>query len=276
MNVVTIAQNIKLQPKDGFINPKDCGIEPIINDNSANEVIESSFKDSSMPPQTFGLIYNYLLAVEMSINSETPLSEIVIKAFYPSITGALQVNQEKRAFFLVKEIVDSYSKKIVDYKKAIVASEELVNYDSEYRRGFYNPNYKATTTLGTDAQLIELLINATKLYLLKNECILKFGLEFSGKGSKNVSAGECDLLCLDSLIDFKATKKAPTKENTFQLLLYYILGCHEYPEAFKKIKYLKIINPKMNNIYTYNISSINKSILQLVELDIIGYEKSVF
>ena len=95
-------------------------------------------------------------------------------------------------------------------------------------------------------------------------------------GAKNVAPSDADWITEDSLIDIKCTKDGPKSSETFQLILYYLLGMNEAPSTFRKIKYLKILNPRLCRVYTYEIDKLKKEDLKHIEIDIMGYKESVF
>ena len=155
-------------------------------------------------------------------------------------------------------------------------ASELVVYDAVYRAGYYNPNLKTPKITNEDRDAIELMVNETKLYLLEKEKIVALGVSFKAEGANNVSPSDADFLTEESIIDLKCSVSKPTSKHTLQLILYYILGLHEYPNEFKKLKYIKIINPRIDKVFSYEIKKIDVEDLKYNEKEIMGYAKSVF
>ena len=119
------------------------------------------------------------------------------------------------------------------------------------------------------------MLGATECYFIDHEKVVSLGFGFTALGTKNLLPSDGDVLTESSLIDLKCSSKAPTSKHTFQLLLYYILGLHEFPEHFKHLKYIKLINPILGKVYSYPLADLDKNMLKTIEKEIIGYENSV-
>ena len=55
--------------------------------------------------------------------------------------------------------------------------------------------------------------------------------------------------------------------------MYWIIGQHDGSPKYKNIKKLGIFNPRLNIVYTLNVSQIPDEIIEAVEKDVICYEK---
>ena len=87
-----------------------------------------------------------------------------------------------------------------------------------------------------------------------------------------VTAGNADYLTDDGLWDFKVSKAELKKEQTLQLLMYYIMGFHSiHKEEFEKIKKIGIFNPRLNTVQYMRISEIPLSVIEEVSKNVIGY-----
>ena len=76
------------------------------------------------------------------------------------------------------------------------------------------------------------------------------GFHFDPDGyTETVSQGDGDLLTADTLWDIKVSKNPPTKENTLQLLMYYLMGHHSGQDIFGTVTCMGIFNPRLNTIY---------------------------
>ena len=53
--------------------------------------------------------------------------------------------------------------------------------------------------------------------------------------------------------------------------MYWIMGQHSGRKIFKNISKIGIFNPRLNNIYIYDISKLSKDIISEIEKDVICY-----
>ena len=102
--------------------------------------------------------------------------------------------------------------------------------------------------------------------------IVKDGFTFEGGYTEIVTAGDGDFLTADTLWDFKVSNKPPTNVHTLQILMYYIMGQHSIHKEFRNIKKLGFFNPRLNEAYTLEVSSISPDIISDVSSNVIGYK----
>ncbi len=98
------------------------------------------------------------------------------------------------------------------------------------------------------------------------------GFTFQGGYTPTISTGDGDYLTKDTMWDFKVSVRNISTEHTLQILIYYIMGMHSIHPEFKNIKKLGFYNPRLNKIYTINVSDIPKETIEDVSVDVIGYE----
>lgn len=89
--------------------------------------------------------------------------------------------------------------------------------------------------------------------------------------TKTVDTGDEDFLTKDTLWDFKISKAKPTSKHTLQLLMHYIMGKYSKQSVLKNITSIGIYNPRLNNVYTYDMHMLDKAIITEIETNIIGY-----
>ncbi|HNX47962.1 MAG TPA: hypothetical protein PKM11_05335, partial [Methanomassiliicoccales archaeon] len=70
----------------------------------------------------------------------------------------------------------------------------------------------------------------------------------------------------------KVSIKPPTNAHTLQLLMYYIMGQHSVHKEFRDIKKLGFFNPRLNQVYTLDVSTIPSWIINDVSSKVIGYK----
>lgn len=276
--VSSIVNIPKLQPYGGFIPPKDMVVE-LLDDNPRDQyerLVDMSCKMGSLRAQTLGLVFDYLLRTEIALMAGVDLIEAIFNAFKVSFMGADLAYKYDEAETLALKLADLYQKKKRDSKKIAQVASELVVFDAVFRAGYYNPDAEPSKVNDGDKNALDLMLGATECYLLKKQQLTSLGFGFTAIGAENVAPSDGDLLTKDSVIDIKCSVNEPTSKHTLQLLLYYILGLHEQPDAFKPLKYVKILNPRLGRIYSYEIAKVDVENLKHIEGEIMGYKKSVF
>ena len=280
--VTSIVSQPNLQPHGGFIPVKDL-TEEQLSDNkdrvslyTMEQLIDLSCKMGTLSPQTIGLIVDYLTRTEIALFAGATPKEAVFNAFIISVYGAKMANKLDEAVELENKLIEQYSKEKIDYRKIVQVASELVVFDAVFRAGYYNPDLKKTKVSTEDRDAVQLMVGGVKLYLIEKEKIAALGVSFEAKDADNVAPSDADFLTEESLIDLKCSSSKPTSKHTLQLILYYILGLHEFPNEFQKLKYLKIINPRLDKVFSYEVEKLNVEDLKYIEKEIMGYKKSVF
>lgn len=276
LSVANIVSIPKIQPRGGFLPPKSLVAEPLADEPRYIKLVEICCEEGSLAPQSLGLVFDYILRVDMAIVGGINPIDAVLDAFEVSFLGAKMIGKLDDAMKLATKIVNLFRERDKNFKKIAQVASELVVYDAVFRAGYYNPDAKPPKVNDGDRNALELMLGATEVYLLEKEHLVSLGFGFRAVGAENVAPSDGDILTADSVIDLKCSVKEPTSKHTLQLLLYYILGLHEQPDAFKSLKYIKIINPRLGMVYSYEISKIDLGILKQIEKEIMGYRTSVF
>ena len=238
------------QPKSGYIPPKALTAEMYYDDMKINRI-------NSAHKAIQGMAVDYLTRY---VNG-TPKHI----AFKISLMGAKNVDELDNAKRLLSQIngLDSTS---------ICAACQLVGYDVAYRRGprFFSPVEKIIPNDKMIANII-VLVKRSITFLKKNGPVVLDGFTFEGGYNGIISSGDGDYLTADTLWDFKVSKSKPEKNQTLQILIYYILGIHSIHQEFQHIKKLGLFNPESNIAYTISLSDISDDVFQSVSRDVIGY-----
>lgn len=278
-SVSRIAYEPYLQPRGGFLRPRDMVAEDLDNDKKVDypALINEYCENGKLLPQIRGLVIDYLLRVELDMALGLDYKNAIVGAFNISLLGVKMVGKMDVAKRLLNKLGDEYKKtKDRDYKKIVKAASELVVFDAVVRAGYYDQNAPKPKVNDNDVESIMAMLKVTKEYLLNRQKIVSLGPVFNAFGAEYVLPSDADLLTKDSLIDIKCSKKKPTAQQTFQLLLYYILGMHEDPVRFTRLKYLKIVNPRLGRVFSYKIEDIQEEYLKHVEKYIMGYSSLLF
>ena len=274
--VTRIVNTPKIQPYGGYIPTKDLTEEPLTDEPLYRSLLETSCKMGTLTPQSLGLVFDYILRTDLAVMAGSDPVDAVLNAFEVSFLGAKLINKIDDALTLGQKIADLYGKKKKKLAKIAQVASELVVYDAVFRAGYYNPDAEPPRVSEGDKNALELMLGATEVYLLEKERLVSLGYGFRALEAEKVAPSDGDILTVDSLIDLKCSIKKPTSKHTLQLILYYILGLHEMSTEFKRLKYLKIVNPRLGQVYSYEISKLDTEDLKTIERDIMGYKKSVF
>lgn len=185
------------------------------------------------------------------------------KAFKIPLLGAQRVSEYSKAFDLIKLVngLDDAS---------IVAASQLVPYDVVVRRGpeYYN-SYSHYSFNNQDIEDVRNMIIRTLKYFKESyQEIVETGFTFEGGYTDIVTSGDGDFLSTDTLWDLKTSKKELSTTDSFQLLIYYLLGLRSDHDIFDNIEYLGVFNPRLNKSYTVAVRDISLQIVSRVLLSI--------
>lgn len=253
LNTVTGRVKETKQPRGGYINPKNMRIIQK-NDNISLNINEN------IHPSMVGTAVDYLTRFMIGKNAG--------EAFKISLKGAKCAGKEKYAQTLIEKIngLDDES---------IRSACELCGYDVCYRMGL-DECYKSGNPMNADKDTIDnirTMVNRSLEFFNEYGPVTAMGFTFEGGYTLEIASGDGDYLTEDTLWDFKVSKLPPKKEHTLQVLIYYIMGKHSIHKEFKDIKRIGIFNPRLNTAYYIDISEIEKSILNDVSKNIIGYSE---
>lgn len=256
-SVTGVANNYK-QPRGGYLSIKQ--FNKIVVDDG-NTLYESENIHATL----VGLVVDYLTRLNLGNKAED--------VFSVSLRGASKLDNYNGDC-----ISSSNAKSLLSNIKgidteSIISACKLVGYDTVARSGVNG--YKPVSEIEPDENTIkniEIMVKRSLSFFNKYGPVVSSGFNFEGGYTRIVSSGDGDYLTKDCLWDFKVTKNEPTTKHTFQLLLYYIMGCHSIHKEFNNISKIGIFNPRKNKVYTLDIQNINKDIIDEVSTCIIGYE----
>lgn len=274
------------QPRGGYINPGE--LECI------------SLGDSILPgpenihPSIVGMAVDYLtrfccgtdreLAFKIPLQGSLCLSKIL------STSGA-SLDAQKTPVENAQKLLNGIQRTLDD--DSIINTCKLVTFDVWYRNpvgAVKSKSWKETNPDKDTISNVRTLVNRGLNFFEKYGPVIKEGFTFEpnirceedyqmfveGKGSyggytSTVNTGDGDFLTSDTLWDFKVSKYGPTKEQTLQLLMYWIMGQHSGQEIYKNITKIGIFNPRLNNVYLMNISKVPAKVIEEVEHTVICY-----
>ncbi len=247
------------QPRGGYINKKNLTAIQLDDGITLNE-------GENIHASLVGLAVDYMTRFMMGAEREEAFSISLKGAMTLDLfTGDKKQSSMKNAVKLLANIEG------LD-KKSITNACKLAGYDVCFRAGIMG--YRPVEEINPDADTIEnimIMINRSLSFWKEYGPITKDGFTFEGGYTDTISTGDGDYLTKDTLWDFKVSKDEPKPKYTLQLLVYYIMGMHSIHKEFKSIKNLGIYNPRMNKVYTIDIGTISKLVIDEVSKEVIGY-----
>lgn len=228
------------QPRGGFITRKDMLREQLDD----GRVLYDS---ENVHPSLIGMAVDYLTRYMLFGDKES--------SFKISLIGATLVHETHRAERLLESIDRLNS-------ESVIAALKLSGYDVAYRAG--RIHYRNMDSIEPDAETIEnviIMVNRSVLFF-KRERVIDAGMTFEGAYTKNVSSGDADYLTEDTLWDMKVSKAAPNKDQTIQLVIYYLLMKESVKYKDSKVEKIGIFNPRENLSYTYELKNLDPEILE--------------
>lgn len=256
----TVTKRIKevKQPRGGYINPSQFNV--IKSDDgitlSENENVHFS---------TIGMAVDYLTRYMIDGNRES--------AFVISLKGASVA--ESMGYEGAIDEAEKYLMKINGLDDiSIVNACKLTSFDIWYRNPAAMPITRKIHMSPNKETIcnIQVMMKRVREFWKDFGPVLQYGFTVDTEGYASiVKKGDGDYLTCDTIWDFKTSKNKPDKNATLQLLMYWIMGQHSKKPEFAGITRLGIFNPRLNFIYTLNISDISKDIIKTVETDVIGY-----
>ncbi|AJQ45293.1 hypothetical protein JM47_01550 [Ureaplasma diversum] len=262
MSSVTAVVRKTKQPKNGYLPIKSFEVYSMykpINRNNEN-----------VHPSLVGLAVDYLFRLN---NKEVSQS-----LFFVALEGANILDnhnvfngiENNNQFEYVKSLIDSLNNDLSDLD--IIKVIEIASYDPAYRAGVqnYTPFQSMIEKSGFVNKItlnnIRFMVTKMIQYFQDENKIIETGSTFTGGYGDNIQTGDCDFLSKDTLWDLKVSKYEPKKEDSLQLLIYYVLGYERCRKiSFEHIKYLGIYNQSIGKVYKLEIAKIDKDLIGYVD-----------
>ncbi|KAA6204631.1 MAG: hypothetical protein DU429_09060 [Candidatus Tokpelaia sp.] len=254
------------QPRGGYLPPKSFLVKQLEN-KSALAATEN------IHPSLIGLAVDYMTRAISSGNIEN--------AFSISLRGAALIGEMAHARSLLKKLepfIAATGKTPNLWHDAVTAACQLSGYDVCFRAGsaLYTKPVQDIAPDKDTINNVKLMVERSMSFFAQYGPVVQDGVIFSFEAfSSVVTSGDGDFATADTLWDFKVSKAEPTKDHTLQLLMYWIMGqrCNGAKFAyFKNLTRLGVFNPRLNKVYTLDISDISPQIIQEVENDVLCYE----
>lgn len=252
MSVTRKARSVK-QPRGGYIHPQRLKMSTLSDGKELGP--------ENIDPSIVGLAVDYLTRYIMGAE----LSE----AFVISVMGGMKAGKAMEVAEFMAGIKGLDDESIENACRTCM-------FDSYYRAG--KPPSMEPNQIHVDKQTCEnirTMVNRSKTFFEKYGPIIESGPSFPGAYTDVVKAGDGDYLTKDTIWDFKVSKNPPTKEQTLQLAMYYIMGKHSTNSNFESVTKIGIFNPRKNKVYTFDMNNLEIENYNLIEKNIIGYKERV-
>lgn len=250
IKLVSVTQRIKQvkQPRGGFLKPSE--MERI--QLPVSSLIE--YKENLAP---------YIVGTTVDYLTRFMLSGDLKSAFWVSYKGARLMNEADQAIEWLEQI-----KGLDD--NSITCASKAVNYDSMYRAGFAPSEFKEPDEATIES--IRMLVKRSLEFFKQHGPITKDGFTFHKAYTHLINAGDGDFLTENTMWDFKVSKYPPNKDHTLQLLIYYLMGRESGKPEFQNIRYIAIYNPRLHEIFKYDMTQMDISTIYKIRTDVIGYK----
>ncbi|MEX2804698.1 hypothetical protein AB3329_06235 [Streptococcus sp. H31] len=250
--MVSVTQRISAikQPRGGYLPSKMFAVQELTDGKELNEV-------ENLHAVLIGICVDYLTRFMNGAAKE--------EAFRVSLAGAILIEKHKIASKLLDGVIGLDDSSIINACK-------LSGFDVVYRLG--RARYKPVEEISPDKATIDnirIMVERSLAFLEKFGPVKKDGFSFEGGYTDTIDSGDGDFLTADTLWDFKVSKRDINKDQTLQLLVYYLMGVNSIYDEFQMIDKLGIFNPRQNKVYLLKIDKIPDETIELISSDVIGY-----
>lgn len=251
----SVTQRIKSvkQPRGGFINPRQLDVE-----SDLYERPRYPQEDENINAGLIGITTDYLTRYLFG----TPIEV----AFSVSIEGMRRLGKSPLSLLNKINGLDN---------KSISAAIKLASYDCVVRNGITAAMHHAPEKANqSTCENIRTMVTTSRDFLFAYGPVIESGIGFPGGYTDVVTSGDGDYLTANGLWDMKVSKRAPTKDHTLQLLMYWLMGSHSSLNyKYANVEKLGIYNPRLGSVFSVEIDSLSKETLHQVEVDVIGYKE---
>jgi hypothetical protein len=245
------------QPRGGYLQPKTLASVAL---GSGEEELEATSFSSSLT----GMAVDYLTRFMLGDEAED--------AFAIPLRGAS--NHQIKTHEPTLKVARGLCNKVTGLDDASIrAASKLAGFDVCFRKSDWQNCYVPIENIEPDLAAvnnIRIMVERGLAFFKEYGPVVKDNFGFEGGYSNLVTIGEGDYLTKDAIWDFKVSKKL-SKEQTLQILMYYIMGKHSGKKEFKNISKIGIFNPRLNIAYQISVDKISPEIIKAVETEVICY-----
>ncbi len=247
------------QPRGGYINPSQFKITQLEDNKTLNA-------EENVHASIMGMVIDYLTRFMLGAEVEEAFKISLMGAQTAALLGNKNAPKEIGGYLSKIKSLDDES---------IINACKCTTFDVWFRNPMGAMLARTATDTNPDKDTIDnikVMVERSLSFFKEYGPITVDGFTFEPSGyTATVDSGDGDFLTTDTLWDFKVSKSNPTNKHTLQLLMYWIMGQHSKKAEFKSIKKLGIFNPRLNVVYTLDVSEVPKEVIKEVEETVICY-----
>ena len=194
-------------------------------------------------------------------------------AFGVALVGAALIGETQTAEGLVAQVDAAALRGSRPDEETIVALCRLSGFDSVTRAGAhtYRPVSEIVPNAQTVADVANLIIR-TKAFFDEVGPVDSTGFTFEGGLTDEAEESDGDYIAGDTLWDLKVRKGEPDKNQTLQILLYYLMGLRSGQDQFRPVTKIGIYNPWLQRSWVCSVKDLDEDMVAGVMEGVLGYE----
>jgi len=170
-------------------------------------------------------------------------------------------------------------------ESTVRAAFQLAGYDVGGRNNpqLWNPEHGATGKRPDEATIthVAIMLARAQKFFAEYGPVTKDGFFFAdpvrfllgerGGYTDLVDSGDGDFLTTDTLWDMKVSVNKPTKDQTLQLLMYFLMGKESGLPEFAGLTHVGLFNPRLGTVHRLAVADVPSDVIEMIRRDVIGY-----
>ncbi len=279
------------QPRGGLIHPSTLTRAEIEDEHG---VLDN--KIENLHASVIGMAVDYLTRLARVHVMQDAFSDSVREVFRVSLRGAERVDaayagsgvvaaaEEAVASIRCFETERGRVMAVID-EGTVGAACQLAGYDVGGRNDprLWNSEHGATGKRPDEATIthVAIMLARTQAFFAEYGPVTKDGFVFANPGrfllgerggyTDLVDSGDGDFLTADTLWDMKVSANKPTKDQTLQLLMYFLMGKESGLPEFAGLTHVGLFNPRLAAVHRLAVADVPAETIQTIRRDVIGY-----
>lgn len=279
------------QPRGGLIHPSTL-TRTVIEDEHG--VLDH--KIENLHASVIGIAVDYLSRLARVHTGRGEFSDSVRDVFRVSLRGAERIEavypgsgvsaaaDEAIASIRCFETGRGLVMAVID-EGTVRAACQLAGYDVGGRNDprLWNSEHGAAGTVPNELTIthVAIMLARTQAFFAEYGPVTNDGFVFAdpkrfllgerGGYTDLVDSGDGDFLTADTLWDMKVSANKPTKDNTLQLLMYFLMGKESGLPEFAGLTHVGLFNPRLGTVHRLAVSDVPPETIATIRSDVIGY-----
>lgn len=279
------------QPRGGLIHPSML-TRAVIDDEHG--VLD--YRIENLHASVIGIAVDYLSRLTRVRTVRDEFSDSVRQVFRVSLRGAERVDavypgfgvaaaaQEAVASIRSFETERGRVMAVID-EGTVRAACQLAGYDVGGRNDprLWSPEHGAAGIVPNEMTITHVasMLARTQAFFAEYGPVTKDGFVFAdpvryllgepGGYTDLVDSGDGDFLTTDTLWDMKVSVNNPTKDQTLQLLMYFLMGKESGLPEFARLTHVGLFNPRLGTVHRLAVADVPAETIQTIRRDVIGY-----